>query len=47
MACTFKADSILIIDEQSGKEYNVNALIGIVLGGNQEYEAVFNPKILV
>ena len=47
MACTFKADSISIIDEQSGKEYNVNALIGIVIGGNQEYEAVFNPKILV
>lgn len=47
MACTFKVDSVSVIDEQSGKEYCVNALIGIVLGGNQEFEAVFNPKILV
>ena len=47
MACTFKADSIEIIDEQNGKEYFVNALIGIVIGGSQEYEAIFNPKILV
>ena len=46
LICTFRADSVVINDERQHK-YPVNALIGIVIGGRQEYEAIFNPKILV
>ena len=44
--CTFRADSVIINDERQ-KKYPVNVLIGVVIGGKQEYEAIFNPKILV
>lgn len=43
----FKAESVVIDDETNEEKYPVNALIGIVIGGRQEYEAIFNPKILV
>lgn len=46
LICTFRADSVVIKDEREEK-YPVNALIGVVIGGKQEYEAIFNPKILV
>ena len=46
LICTFRADSVVINDERQHK-YPVNALIGVVVGGKQEYEAIFNPKILV
>lgn len=45
--CMFKAESVVIDDETNEEKYPVNALIGIVIGGRQEYEAIFNPKILV
>lgn len=47
LICMFKAESIVIDDETNEEKYPVNALIGIVIGGRQEYEAIFNPKILV
>lgn len=47
LICMFKAESVLIDDETNEEKYPVNALIGIVIGGRQEYEAIFNPKILV
>ena len=47
LICMFKADSVVIDDETNEEKYPVNALIGIVIGGRQEYEAIFNPKILV
>lgn len=43
----FKADKIVISEVKSGKEYSVNALIGISPDSLQEYDAIFNPKILV
>ncbi len=43
----FKADNIVISDIKSCKEYRVNALIGISPNSLQEYDAIFNPKILV
>lgn len=47
LICMFKAESVVIDDETNEGKYPVNALIGIVIGGRQEYEAIFNPKILV
>lgn len=47
LICTFKADSVVITDDSNKEKYPVNALIGVVIGGKQEYEAIFNPKILV
>jgi len=47
LICLFKAESVVINDETNEEKYPVNALIGIVIGGRQEYEAIFNPKILV
>lgn len=47
LICMFKAESVVIDDETNEEKYPVNALIGIVIGGIQEYEAIFNPKILV
>lgn len=47
LICMFKAESVVIDDETNKEKYPVNALIGIVIGGRQEYEAIFNPKILV
>ena len=47
LICMFKAESVVIDDETNDEKYPVNALIGIVIGGRQEYEAIFNPKILV
>lgn len=47
MLFTFKADSIEIDDKQNNKKFKVNALIGIAPDSNQEYGAIFNPKILV
>ena len=47
LSCMFKAESVVIDDETNEEKYPVNALIGIVIGGRQEYEAIFNPKILV
>lgn len=47
LICMFKAESVVIDDETYEEKYPVNALIGIVIGGRQEYEAIFNPKILV
>lgn len=47
LICMFKAESVVIDDETNEENYPVNALIGIVIGGRQEYEAIFNPKILV
>lgn len=43
---TFRAESIIIYDEK-GKEYRVDALVGICPESAQEYDAIFNPKILV
>lgn len=47
LICMFKAESVVIDDGTNEEKYPVNALIGIVIGGRQEYEAIFNPKILV
>lgn len=47
LICMFKAESVVIDDQTNEEKYPVNALIGIVIGGRQEYEAIFNPKILV
>lgn len=47
LICMFKAESVVIDDETNEEKYPVNVLIGIVIGGRQEYEAIFNPKILV
>ena len=47
LICMFKAESVVIDDETNEEKYPVNALIGIVIGGRQEYGAIFNPKILV
>ena len=47
LICMFKAECVVIDDETNEEKYPVNALIGIVIGGRQEYEAIFNPKILV
>ena len=47
LICMFNAESVVIDDETNEEKYPVNALIGIVIGGRQEYEAIFNPKILV
>ena len=47
LICMFKAESVVIDDETNEEKYPVNALIGIVIGGRQEYEAIFNLKILV
>ena len=47
LICMFKAESVVIDDETNEEKYPVNALIGIVIGGRQEYEVIFNPKILV
>ena len=47
LICMFKAESVVIDDETNEEKYPVNALIGIVIGGRQEYEAIFNPKLLV
>lgn len=47
LICMFKAESVVIDDETNEEKFPVNALIGIVIGGRQEYEAIFNPKILV
>lgn len=47
LICMFKAESVVIDDETNEEKYPVNALIGIVIGGRQEYEAIFNPKILM
>ena len=47
LICMFKAESVVIDDETNEEKYPVNALIGLVIGGRQEYEAIFNPKILV
>lgn len=47
LICMFKAESVVIDDETNEEKYPVNALIAIVIGGRQEYEAIFNPKILV
>ena len=47
LICMFKAESVVIDDETNEEKYPVNALIGIVIGARQEYEAIFNPKILV
>lgn len=47
LICMFKAESVVIDDETNEEKYPVNALIGIVIGGRQEYEAIFNTKILV
>ncbi len=47
LICMFKAESVVIDDETNEEKYPVNALIGIEIGGRQEYEAIFNPKILV
>lgn len=47
LICMFKAESVVIDDETNEEKYPVNALIGIVIGGRQEYESIFNPKILV
>mgnify|MGYP004698123049 FL=1 len=47
LICMFKAESVVIDDETNKEKYPVNALIGIVIGGRQEYEAIFNPKILM
>ena len=47
LICMFKAESVVIDDDTNEEKYPVNALIGIVIGGRQEYEAIFNPKILV
>ena len=47
LICMFKAESVVIDDETNEEKYPVNALIGIVIGGRQEYETIFNPKILV
>ncbi|MCH5323654.1 MAG: sigma-E processing peptidase SpoIIGA [Eubacterium sp.] len=43
----FKADKIIVSDIKNGKEYSVNALVGISPDSVQEYDAIFNPKILV
>lgn len=47
LICMFRAESVVIDDETSKQKYPVNALIGVVIGGKQEYDAIFNPKILV
>lgn len=47
LICTFRVDGIVIVDDKNKEKYNVNALVGVVIGGKQEYEAIFNPKILV
>lgn len=47
LICMFKAESVVIDDETNEEKYPVNELIGIVIGGRQKYEAIFNPKILV
>ena len=39
LICMFKAESVVIDDETNEEKYPVNALIGIVIGGRQEYEA--------
>lgn len=43
----FRADSITVSEPENHKEYNVNALIGIAPDSNQQYDAIFNPKLLV
>ncbi len=43
----FKADSITICEEEQGTACRVNALIGVTKADNGEYEAIFNPKILL
>ena len=40
LICMFKAESVVIDDETNEEKYPVNALIGIVIGGRQEYEAI-------
>ncbi len=43
----FKVDKIIIKEVESNKTYIVRALIGVTTRSNQEYDAIFNPKILV
>lgn len=41
----FKVDAVIIISED--ERYNVNALVGVMEESRQEYDAVFNPKLLI
>ncbi len=43
----FKVDKIIIREIEGNKFYIVRALIGITDKSKQEYDAIFNPKILV
>lgn len=44
---TFKVDKVVIKEQETKKSYVVRALIGVTDKSNQEYDAIFNPKILV
>lgn len=41
----FKVDKITVISEN--RQYRVNALIGVMEKSRQEYDAIFNPKLLI
>jgi len=41
----FRVDRVIIKEEHCS--YNVKALIGVIDNSDQEYDAIFNPKILV
>lgn len=47
MVYAFKADKIIVSENSDHESYIVNALIGISPHNIKEYDAVFNPKILV
>ena len=44
---SFKVDRIIIKEAEVNRSYNVKALIGVIGNSQQEYDAIFNPKILV
>ena len=44
---SFKVDKVVIKEKETNKSYPVKALIGIANNSYQEYDAIFNPKILV
>ncbi len=41
----FKVDAVTVISED--ERYNVNALVGVMEESRQEYDAIFNPKLLI
>ena len=41
----FKVDKVTVISDN--EQYSVNALIGVMEKSRQEYDAIFNPKILI